>query len=89
MVLILIAFIHVTVANFLSLITEQYCVRPITANAYADTPLNSFGTVATYECVPGFKYGDNTTVKTFECKEGGWVPDPAPCLGETLLQCML
>ena len=62
---------------------EVYCVRPVTANARADTPLNSFGIKATYTCDIGFEYSDNTTVKVFTCREDGWDPKPTPCLGKS------
>lgn len=65
-------------ANF----TEVYCVRPVTSNARADTPLNSFGVVATYTCEYGFEYADNDTVKSFECGSNGWIPPPVECIGK-------
>ncbi|XP_067943215.1 zona pellucida sperm-binding protein 3 receptor-like [Watersipora subatra] len=60
--------------------TKVYCVRPVTSNARADTPLNSFGTVATYACDEGFEYSDNSTIKTFTCLADGWDPKPTPCM---------
>ena len=69
---------------FFTRFPEVYCVRPVTANARADTPLNSFGIKATYTCDIGFEYSDNTTVKVFTCREDGWDPKPTPCLGKSV-----
>ena len=78
---------HLASLTFILLfsIPEVYCIRPITSNAYADTPLNTFGTVATYTCVDGYRYPDNDTIKEFECTNSGWDPAPTPCEGLPLL----
>lgn len=62
-------------------------MRPVTPSARADTPRNSYGTVATYECDPGYEFDDNTTVKSFTCGSNGWIPPPQSCNGNPCIFC--
>ena len=63
-------------------VSEVYCIRPVTSHARASTPLNTFGTVAEYECDEGYEFEDNSTMKAFTCDTNGWVPPPQPCIGK-------
>ena len=56
----------------------------MTSNAFASTPLNVFGTLATYTCVDGYRFDNSTvTVMDFLCGDAGWEPGPRDCIGKS------